>query len=84
MRWFAAFVAYPRFHSVISALLLLLVAVDFTSCGSSPKQVNNPNPPTQPTYPSTPPVPITWSPSSSDLPAPSPQAHRRVNPTIFR
>lgn len=77
MRLFALLVAYLRSHSLISSLLLFGMAAVFTSCGSSPKQqVNDPNPPSpppQPTYPATPPVPITWSPSTSDLPAPPAQ-----------
>jgi len=75
MRLFAAFVSIPRSHSLISSLLLVGVTAVLTNCGSSPKQTTDPNqpPPTQPTYPSTPPVPITWSPGSSDLPAPPAQ-----------
>src|SRR5246127_1346432 len=42
------------------------------SCGTS-KTNSSPAPPSQPGYPSTPPVPITWSPSSSPLPAPPAQ-----------
>lgn len=74
MRLFAAFVAYLRSDSLISFVVLLAAAGALTSCGSG-KQVTptQPTQPTQPTYPSTPPVPITWSPSSSHLPAPPAQ-----------
>ncbi len=74
MRLFAAFVpGVSVSHSLVSSLLVLATAAVLTSCGSDPKQTTQPPPPTQPTYPSTPPVPITWSPSSSDLPAPAAQ-----------
>jgi hypothetical protein len=74
MRLYAAFVWIPRSHSLVSSLLLVGVAALLTSCGSNSKQPTDPNqPPPQPSYPSTPPVPITWSPSSSPLPAPPAQ-----------
>ena len=39
-------------------------------CGTNAKMGSTTPPPQQPTYPSTPPVAITWSPSTSALPAP--------------
>jgi hypothetical protein len=75
MRLLAAIVWIPRYDSLVSALLLVGVAAILTGCGTNSKQATDPNqpPPTQPSYPSTPPVPITWSPSSSPLPAPPAQ-----------
>lgn len=59
----------PRSIVVVSTLALIL-----TGCGTSrkmaPTPTPNPSAPAQPNYPSTPPVPITWSPSTSLLPAP--------------
>lgn len=59
-----------------SASILVLLGSSFlvfasTSCGTG--KTNTPPPQPQPGYPSTPPVPITWSPSSSPLPAPTAQ-----------
>ena len=59
-----------------SAYILVLLGSSFlvlaaTSCGSG--KTNSPPPQPQPSYPSTPPVAITWSPSSSPLPAPPAQ-----------
>jgi len=53
---------------VLSASALVLAS---TACGSG--MTNKAPPPPQPGYPSTPPVAITWSPSSSPLPAPPAQ-----------
>jgi len=51
---------------IISFLGLLLAG-----CGTSTSDKSNPTPaPPQPNYPATPPVPITWSPSTTSLPAP--------------
>jgi hypothetical protein len=67
----AYFVAYVLAIFVFSAIL--------TSCGASSHSAPiitpaptppNPTPPSS-SYPSTPPVPITWSPSTSPLPAPT-------------
>ena len=64
--------AAPGSVLLLSALTLILAA-----CGTSGKTEPAPAPPAPappapnpPNYPSTPPVPITWSPSSSKLPAP--------------
>jgi hypothetical protein len=51
---------------------LAVVACLTISCGTG-KTNTTPAAPPQPSYPSTPPVPITWSPSSSRLPAPPAQ-----------
>lgn len=59
--------------------LLILSSLTFVGCGATssmtttPTSPTTPTTPTQPSYPSTPPVPITWSPSSSLLPAPTAQ-----------
>jgi hypothetical protein len=74
MRLLAAFVSIPRSHSLISIVALLATALVFASCGTGKQAATtDPTQPTQPTYPSTPPVSITWSPSTSDLPAPPAQ-----------
>jgi len=51
-------------------LLPLVVSLMFVGCGTSSKMTTTPTPSPQPSYPSTPAVPITWSPSTSPLPAP--------------
>lgn len=57
--------------------LVLLIAASLFSvaCGTNTKMTTppptTPTTPSQPSYPSTPPVPITWSPSTSLLPAPT-------------
>jgi hypothetical protein len=57
----------------LQALLCLGILISAAcSCGTG-KTNSSPAPPSQPGYPSTPPVPITWSPSSSPLPAPPAQ-----------
>jgi hypothetical protein len=61
----ALFVFQPRF------LLLIAAIATLSACGTSNK--NNTPAPAQPNYPSTPPVPITWSPQTSPLPAPPAQ-----------
>ena len=43
-----------------------------TACGTTSAKTQSPTP-AQPTYPSVPPVPITWSPQTSPLPAPPAQ-----------
>lgn len=55
--------------AAISAVMILSVGCGTTKNGT---QATTP-PPSQPNYPSTPPVPITWSPQSSPLPAPPAQ-----------
>src|SRR5277367_2734174 len=64
----------PSTKSLPMMLSLLLSATIATVCscggGTTSSQSSNP---TQPTYPSTPPVPITWSPQTSPLPAPPAQ-----------
>jgi hypothetical protein len=54
---------------LFSLTLLLANAGLLTSCGTSSMKPA----PTQPNLPSVPPVPITWSPSTSPLPAPAAQ-----------
>src|SRR5205807_5267011 len=59
----------------VLATCVLAVVGALTACGSGGARaatVVTP-PPTQPSYPSTPPVPITWSPQTSALPAPTAQ-----------
>jgi hypothetical protein len=57
----------------LQALICLSILISAAcSCGTG-KTNSSPAPPSQPGYPSTPPVPITWSPSSSPLPAPPAQ-----------
>jgi len=55
-------------------LVPLVFALALAGCGSSrsmnPAPSPSPSQPSQPNYPTTPPVPITWSPSTSQLPAP--------------
>lgn len=53
--------------------LLLAAAGSLINCGSNSKTNSMTDAPTQPNYPSAPPVPITWSPQSSSLPAPPAQ-----------
>jgi hypothetical protein len=65
-------------NQVFQGLLFVLFSAVIgmqTGCGSGTTKtqpVVTP-PPTQPSYPSTPPVPITWSPQTSALPAPAAQ-----------
>jgi len=58
----------PYILALLGSSFLILSAI---SCGSG--KTNTPPPQPQPNYPSTPPVAITWSPSSSPLPAPQAQ-----------
>ena len=58
--------------------LLILSSLTFSRCGNSsmtttptPPPPTTPTPPPQPSYPSTAPEPITWSASTSKLPAPT-------------
>ena len=72
----AAFASCPDRPTTFSQpLLLALVAAAITlstACGSSSTKTvtTSPSAPSQPNYPSVPPVSITWSPSTSPLPAP--------------
>jgi len=61
----------PAVHkaALSSILIVLAFALLLTGCGNS-GNMNQPATPTQPSYPATPPVSITWSPSTSILPAP--------------
>ena len=68
-----------RSSSRCALFVLITLALTFFGCGSNSnpmatlpptKQPPAAQPPAQPSYPSTPPVPITWSPQSSQLPAP--------------
>ncbi len=54
---------------ILICLGILISAASSCGTGKTPTPTN----PTQPNYPSTPPVAITWSPSSSPLPAPPAQ-----------
>jgi hypothetical protein len=57
----------------LPALICLGILISAaSSCGTGRTNTTPPAPP-QPGYPPTPPVPITWSPSSSPLPAPPAQ-----------
>jgi len=67
-----------RRASQLAILALVGCVILSSGCGNSaPKTplstVPTAAPPAQPSYPSTPPVPITWSPQSSPLPAPPAQ-----------
>src|SRR5579863_8221698 len=62
-----------RGPAVLATFSLTLLALALVACGTSSKTTTTTTttpPPAQPSYPSTPPVPITWSPSTSQLPAP--------------
>ncbi|MFZ1006093.1 MAG: hypothetical protein WAN65_04605, partial [Candidatus Sulfotelmatobacter sp.] len=67
-----------RLQFIILLANLLGSCTILVGCGnsSSTSTTTTPTPtpsPTQPSYPTTPPVPITWSPSTSPLPAPPDQ-----------
>jgi hypothetical protein len=62
----------PEASRVVFCVLLLLCSFVFAGCGASSGKATTPAP-QQPNYPSVPPVPITWSPQSSPLPAPPAQ-----------
>ncbi len=73
----AAFAPRPNRPTLsFQPLLLVLVAAAITlstACGTSSTKTGTtttPSGPSQPNYPSVPPVSITWSPSTSPLPAP--------------
>ncbi len=61
----------PGKESLASFLFLIFIIAMLAGCGTSSKTTTPP--PTQPTYPAAPPVPITWTPQSSPLPAPQAQ-----------
>ncbi len=52
--------------------VLISVSLSLAGCSGVSNSMTSTTtpPPVQPSYPSTPPVPITWSPSTSNLPAP--------------
>jgi hypothetical protein len=56
--------------TLLCTALLVTTAALVTSCGSSSAAHTTADAPPQPNYPSAPPVPITWSPETSKLPAP--------------
>jgi hypothetical protein len=58
-----------RLQALIRVVILISAACSF----GTGKTNTSPTVPSQPGYPSTPAVPITWSPSSSPLPAPPAQ-----------
>ena len=66
---------WDRLKHIFHALLVLLVTVmiaTLTACGTGSTTTPTVTaPPSQPSYPSTPPLPITWSPQTSPLPAPA-------------
>jgi len=55
--------------SAVCSILTLSTLAFTLGCGTSRNMQSSP-PPVQPNYPATPPVPITWSPGTSQLPAP--------------
>src|SRR5437899_4007544 len=58
----------------LSALICLGMLISAaSSCGTTGTGKDTSPTPPQPGYPSTPPVPITWSPQTSPLPAPQAQ-----------
>lgn len=59
------------FEVVLSVLAVAAFSI-LTACGTTSAKTQSPTP-TQPTYPSVPPIPITWSPQTSPLPAPPAQ-----------
>ena len=61
-----------RLLSKLQFVFLLSGIIFLAGCGASNHSTTTtpPTTPSQPSYPSTPPVPITWSPSTSPLPAP--------------
>ena len=63
----------PHLSIFLSMSLALLTFLALLGCGDSSKAQHTSPPPVQPSYPSTPPVPITWSPQTSPLPAPPAQ-----------
>src|SRR5215469_3587723 len=58
---------------VVALICFGILICAATSCGTGKANTPPATPPSQPGYPSTPPVAITWSPSSSALPAPPAQ-----------
>src|SRR5215469_17849720 len=64
--------ASARFFRVQPLICLSILISAAIACGTG-KNNNLAVAPPQPSYPSTPPVPISWSPSSSPLPAPPAQ-----------
>ena len=73
----ALFVVVRSTRSLCGISILIAASLALSGCGAStntastPPTNTTPTPQPAPSYPSTPPVPITWSPSSSDLPAPA-------------
>ncbi len=68
------FNCYKSFRTVLIVSAVVAVIAFSTACGNSTNNAKATTPPpSQPNYPSTPPVPITWSPQSSPLPAPPAQ-----------
>jgi hypothetical protein len=59
-----------RVSSRVAVFFLALMALAFVGCGTNNSKSANTAAPPQPSYPSTPPVAITWSPQTSQLPAP--------------
>ncbi len=69
----------------LGIVALLTLSFALAGCGGTSSAASTPPPtqPTQPTYPSVPPVPITWSPSTSPLPAPPAQVPPPTPSTDF-
>jgi hypothetical protein len=80
-----AFSSLSRSNRALCASLLVAACLSLAGCNGvsnsmstnptptptpTPSPTPSPSPTPQPSYPPTPPVPITWSPSSSNLPAP--------------
>jgi hypothetical protein len=70
MSVFGASRVYSGFEALLAGSIVVAVAV-CTACGTNNTKAAAA--PAQPSYPSTPPVPITWSPQTSPLPAPQAQ-----------
>jgi hypothetical protein len=69
----------------LGIIAVLVLSFALAGCGGTSSAASTPPPtqPTQPTYPAAPPVPITWSPSTSPLPAPPAQVPPPTPSTDF-
>ncbi len=75
--------AICKWTSLIMITSLVAASVACGNSNSSMSTPSTPPPPAQPTYPSTPPVPITWSPQTSPLPAPPAQVPPPIGSNDF-
>jgi hypothetical protein len=64
---------FRAFGFFLCGSFLLMGAAILTNCGSGTSTHSTADAPSQPNYPPAPPVPITWSPETSKLPAPPAQ-----------